>query len=73
MGIYLFNRTVLDTFDTGSYIDFPTIVMNLVRDEKPVKVYLSENEWLDIGRPDDYAEASERFQEIRDQFLPSES
>jgi NDP-sugar pyrophosphorylase family protein len=72
MGIYLFNRSVLETFEAGSYIDFPTIVTNLVKGEKTVKVFVSENEWLDIGRPDDYAEASERFQEIRHQFLPEE-
>lgn len=70
MGIYLFNRTVLETFDSGEYVDFPTIVETLIRQEKPVKVYLSENEWLDIGRPADYAEASEQFQALKDKFLP---
>jgi NDP-sugar pyrophosphorylase family protein len=70
MGIYLFNRSVLDTFNVGDYIDFPTIVESLIQQSRPVTVYLSENEWLDIGRPDDYAEASERFQQLQDQFLP---
>tara|TARA_R110000850_G_scaffold272385_1_gene407527 strand:- start:1220 stop:1993 length:774 start_codon:yes stop_codon:yes gene_type:complete len=73
MGIYIFNRSVLDTFEAGTYIDFPTIVTNLVQKGEQVKVYLSENEWLDIGRPDDYAAASERFQELRHEFLPPEA
>lgn len=72
MGIYLFNRSVLETFTAGEYIDFPTIVQTLVQQGKSVKVFLSETEWLDIGRPDDYARASERFQELRSEFLPHE-
>ena len=70
MGIYLFNRSVLGTFRSGDHIDFPTIVEKLVHQGKPVKVYLSDNEWLDIGRPGDYQQASERFAEIQEQFLP---
>jgi NDP-sugar pyrophosphorylase family protein len=35
-----------------------------------VKVYLSDDEWLDIGRPEDYAQASETFALNRDRFLP---
>jgi NDP-sugar pyrophosphorylase family protein len=72
MGVYLFNRSVLETFQAGDYVDFPTVVQTLIGQGKPVKVYISDSEWLDIGRPDDYAEASERFEELRDQFLPPE-
>ena len=70
MGIYLFNRSVFDTFGAGNFIDFPTVVDRLIEQERQVKVYLSDCEWLDIGRPADYAEASERFEELRDKFLP---
>ncbi len=70
MGIYLFNRSVLDTFEAGEYFDFPTIVQSLIAQGRPVKVYVSDNEWLDIGRPDDYGEATERFEELREKFLP---
>ena len=70
MGVYLFNRSVLETFEPGDYVDFPTMVQSLVEQQRMVKVYLSDHEWLDIGRPDDYAKASERFLELRDEFLP---
>lgn len=69
MGVYVFNRSVLDTFEDGQFMDFPTVVEMLVKRESSVKVFLSDNEWLDIGRPDDYAQASERFVEMRDKFL----
>ena len=70
MGVYLFNRSVLDTFEAGRYFDFPSLVTALVERERPVKVYLSGDDWLDIGRPDDYAHASKHFMENRDRFLP---
>lgn len=69
MGIYVFNRRVLETLAPGSYVDLPTVVQNLVAAGETVKVYLSDNVWLDIGRPSDYEIASARFQAMRDEFL----
>ena len=73
MGVYVFSRAVIDRLERNTYIDFPTLVNRLVRDHGTVKVFMSDHEWLDIGRPDDYARASERFQEMRDSFLPDAS
>ncbi len=72
MGIYIFNKSVLNLFEPGQYIDFPTVVNWLIQAKRNVKVYLSENIWLDIGRPGDYERASEIFEEKRDKFLPPE-
>jgi len=72
MGVYVFNKTVLETIVPDTYTDFPNVVQGLVDDNKKVKVFLSDNVWLDIGRPDDYETASEQFQELREQFLISE-
>lgn len=71
MGVYFFNRSVLDHFEPGAYVDFPTVVTTLVQKKLPVKVYLSDDKWLDIGRPEDYARASSDFMKHRDQFLPA--
>ena len=70
MGVYLFNRSALDTFEPGQRFDFPSVVTALVERKRPVKVYLSGDEWLDIGRPEDYAHASKHFMENRERFLP---
>ena len=70
MGVYVFNRSLLDLFAPGEYCDLPQLALMLVKRGTPPKVYLSEQEWLDIGRPDDYARATDRFIELRDQFLP---
>lgn len=70
MGVYLFNKSALDTFEPGQRFDFPSVVAALVEQKRLVKVYLSGDEWLDIGRPDDYAHASKHFMENRERFLP---
>ena len=72
MGVYIFNRSIIETFERGEHVDFPTVVTSLVEDHRPVKVYLSDDQWLDIGRPEDYAHATETFEAMRDKFLPTE-
>ncbi len=69
MGVYIFDRNVLSNYAPNSYIDLPTMVTDLIEQNEKIKVHLTDSEWLDIGRPDDYEVASERFQSMRDQFL----
>jgi NDP-sugar pyrophosphorylase family protein len=73
MGIYVFNRRVLKDYQAGTYLDFPNLVHRLVENGESVKVHLTGCEWLDIGRPSDYELASDRFQQMRNKFLPPES
>ena len=72
MGVYAFNKRALRSYAPDSYVDLPTVVQDLVAMGDPVKVHLTENEWLDIGRPADYEIASERFQSMKEQFLRSD-
>lgn len=71
MGIYVFDRSVLELITPNAYFDFPDLVHKMLAEKRTVKVYLSDNEWLDIGRPSDYEIATRRFEEIREQFLLS--
>lgn len=71
MGVYVFNRSILDLFEPGEHMDFPTAVDLMIKRGQTVKVYLSDDEWLDIGRPADYALASSTFESLRDRFLPT--
>ncbi len=73
MGVYVFNRRALAAYGRGSYVDLPTVVQDLIAGGDPVKVHLTDNEWLDIGRPADYEIASERFQLLKEQFLQSDN
>ena len=72
MGVYAFSRSSLDIVTPGDYMDFPTLVMNLVASGRDVKAHLADCRWLDIGRHDDYALAIETFEELRSEFLPDE-
>ncbi len=72
MGVYIFNRDVLDLVIPGEFTDLPTMVHRLMNNNRKVKVYTSDCEWLDIGRPEDYALATQRFLKMRDRFLPAE-
>ena len=62
MGIYVYEPSVLRFIDPDTYLDFPTLVHKLLAAREPVHVYRNNAFWLDIGRPEDYAEAQEIFE-----------
>jgi NDP-mannose synthase len=70
MGIYVFRRSILDLVPPREKFDFPQLVDSLIRNNRRVKVFLSDNHWLDIGRESDYARATEEFLSRRSEFLP---
>ncbi len=71
MGIYLFDPAVLDLLTPSVYCDFPDLVQRLLARDAPVLSYPFAGYWLDIGRPDDYQQAIDEFERMREQFLPS--
>jgi NDP-sugar pyrophosphorylase family protein len=68
MGIYVYEPRVLDLIEKGTYLDFPTLVLKLLEQGRPVWSYLTDCLWLDIGRPDDYATAQQMFTESQGTF-----
>ncbi|MDD1657514.1 MAG: NTP transferase domain-containing protein [Methanomicrobiales archaeon] len=70
MGIYVFQREVLDLVPRGEPFGFDQLMHTLVQRGDPVFSYPFDGYWLDIGRPDDYARAMEEFEKYRDRFLP---
>lgn len=68
MGIYVYEPEVLTWIQPGEYLDLPSLVLRLIRDGKKVCAYQANCQWLDIGRPDDYARAQELFAGDRGQF-----
>jgi NDP-sugar pyrophosphorylase family protein len=61
MGIYVYEPEVLNYIEPGKYLDFPDLALRLIKDRKNVCAFPSHCEWLDIGRPDDYARAQELY------------
>lgn len=70
MGIYIFEPRVLEFIRGKGHFDFPDLVKLLLKAGLPVKSYPFQGYWMDIGRHDDYAQASEEFLSLRDVVLP---
>ena len=62
MGVYVYDSRVLDYIPKDEYLDFPTLIQNLLEAGERVNVYRNEAFWLDIGRPEDYAAAQDLFE-----------
>lgn len=69
MGVYAFSRSVLEYVPDG-YFDFPNLVLELIRRNRPIRGFTFDGLWLDIGRAEDYAAAIETFERERKRFLP---
>ncbi len=69
MGIYIFERRVLEWIPSKRYFDFPELIQKLIRQREKVVCYPSNDFWLDVGRHEDYEEAQKKFQEMRKKLL----
>jgi NDP-mannose synthase len=68
MGIYVYEPCVLNYIARGQYLDFPTLVAQLMSNGEKVVAFPTDCVWLDIGRPDDYARAQELFTNKKEDF-----
>ena len=62
MGIYVYEPHVLKYIERGRHLDFPDLVLRLIAAGEQVCAMPTDCMWLDIGRPDDYAQAQELFE-----------
>lgn len=69
MGIYVFDKKVLEWIPSRKYLDFPELIQKLIKQKVRVVCYPSDDFWLDIGRHEDYEEAQQRFQVMRKKLL----
>jgi dTDP-glucose pyrophosphorylase/CBS domain-containing protein len=59
-GIYALEPTVFDLLERGEQCDMPTLFARLQEKSARTIVYPMHEPWLDVGRPEDYAEANGR-------------
>ena len=59
MGIYIFDRSVLEYVPSNELYGFDRLVLDLLAAKKFVNTYRHTGYWLDLGRPDDYDSANE--------------
>jgi NDP-sugar pyrophosphorylase family protein len=70
MGIYVYSPQVLPFIVPGEFLDFPDLVLKLIRAGKKVVTFPNNATWLDLGRPEDLHRATEIFVEREREFLP---
>lgn len=59
MGIYAVSGDILDYIPEERYFGFDMLMMELLQKKLAVGIEEHEGYWMDIGRPDDYGQASE--------------
>jgi NDP-sugar pyrophosphorylase family protein len=69
MGVYMANRRILDLIPEGKSYGFDNLMLDLITAGKPATVRKFNGYWLDIGRPDDYMQAIEEFEQMKPRFL----
>lgn len=69
MGIYVFEPAVLKYIPHNQYLDFPDLVLRLIKSGECVLSYPFTGYWQDLGRPDDYEQAIQEFDSLKAQIL----
>jgi NDP-sugar pyrophosphorylase family protein len=69
MGIYAVNRDVLANTPAGEKYGFDNLMHDMLAAGQPVYVARHPGYWLDIGRPDDYMQAIEEFDQYKSRLL----
>jgi NDP-sugar pyrophosphorylase family protein len=59
MGVYCCSPEILEHIPKGQRFDLPDLVRVLIERNLPVRAFLHEGNWLDIGNHDDYERAQD--------------
>jgi NDP-sugar pyrophosphorylase family protein len=71
MGVYCFSPRVLEYIEPGVRLDFPDLILRLLAAGETVRSRPSSSSfWLDIGRPGDYEQAQNDFEQLKSELLP---
>jgi NDP-mannose synthase len=69
MGIYMVNREILSSITEDAPYGFDSLMLDLLKAKRHVNVKKFDGYWLDIGRPDDYIQAIEQFDNMKEMFI----
>lgn len=64
-GIHALARSVIATLPRGRRYGFDDLMLDFIRDRRPVRAVPFSGYWLDIGRPEDYDLANREFPSLR--------
>jgi NDP-mannose synthase len=69
MGVYMMSRKALGYIPADTAYGFDHLMGDLIQAGQSVCVRKFDGYWLDIGRPDDYAQAIDEFEAMQGKFL----
>lgn len=69
MGVYMASRRIMDFIPKEQSYGFDNLMLDLIAAGRPAVVRKFDGYWLDIGRPDDYMQAIEEFEQMKPRFL----
>lgn len=69
MGIYAVNHQILQYIPENTPYGFDHLMLDLLAAGTPASVARHSGYWLDIGRPDDYIQAIDEFDALKEKFL----
>lgn len=69
MGIYMASKQILSYIPRAGAYGFDHLMLDLIAHNNPAAVMRQKCYWLDIGRPDDYMQAIEEFEIMKERFL----
>jgi NDP-mannose synthase len=69
MGIYMVNKAAVKLIPAKEVYGFDTLMLDLIKRHNPAGAKIFKGHWLDIGTPQDYAQAIEQFDELKTLFL----
>jgi len=69
MGIYFANRKILKYIPYNTFYGFDNLMLDLIKSNNLPFIKRHVGYWLDIGRPDDYEKAVEKFTNLPRKFL----
>lgn len=72
MGVYCFSPGVLGYIEQEAYLDLPDLVEKLLADGQVVRGFRFDGYWMDIGRHEDYEQATEEYEANRSRLLPDD-
>ena len=65
----MINKNVLDYIPGNTMFGFDNLMHIMVTKHERVIVKRYDGYWLDIGRPDDYMQAIDEFEELKHKFI----
>ena len=68
MGVYCLNRSVVDQLPKGKPYGFDELMLDGIRNGKRIGVRPFKGFWLDLGRPEDFELANEKYEGLKDRL-----